>query len=127
MMSSDQRQKHLQKVWSMQCTPFEANTASAATSGNMLICIHLSIPAGRLGITTLSFELLERTWNKGENLLNATKSIRVAPGMQDTMCIVSKSGSLTSFVTQRRETLPAMKLAWHGNHNSYMLSCPGGC
>ena len=57
--------KHL-KVRSMQCTPFEADTASSGDGKQM----SLSIPPDKSGITTLSSELLERTWNKAEKLLS---------------------------------------------------------
>lgn len=88
MMSCDQRQRHLKKVRSMQCTPFEADTASSGDGKQK----SLSIPPDKSGITTLSSELLERTWNKAEKLLNTAGSVCGAPGMQDAMCVASESG-----------------------------------
>ena len=99
MMSSDQRQKHLKKVWSMQSTSFEAD--AVASGGDKLKC--LSIPPDRSGITTLSSELLERTWNKAEKLLNTAGSICGAPGMQDAMCVASESGSKPHIVCRNKK------------------------
>ena len=98
-MSCDQRQRHLKKVRSMQCTPFEADTASSGDGKQR----SLSIPPDKSGITTLSSELLERTWNKAEKLLSTAGSVCGAPGMQDAMRVASESGGKPHIVCKAKE------------------------
>ena len=88
----------------MQCTPFEADTASSGDGKQK----SLSIPPDKSGITTLSSELLERTWNKAEKLLSTAGSVCGAPDMQDAMCVASESGGKPNRV-------------WLGNPRSYAL------
>lgn len=99
LMSSDQRQKHLRRVWGMQSTSFEAEAAA----GGDTTLKSLSIPPDKSGITTLSSELLERTWNKAEKLLNTAGSICGAPGMQDAMCVASDSGGKPHIVCKNKK------------------------
>ena len=80
----------------MECASFEADAVSSGD--NKLKC--QSIPPDRSSTTTLSSELLERTWNKAKRLLNTPGSICGAPGMQDGskphIVCKNKKGSFTS-------------------------------
>lgn len=99
MMSCEQRQRHL-IVLTMQSTQFEASTPSSNGSNN---CNCLSIPPEKSGITTLSPELLKRTWMKAERLLNTSGSVCVAPGMEDGMCVASETRSKPHIVSKSKE------------------------
>ena len=81
----------------MQCTSFETYTVSAVGDTTVR---RLSIPPERSGITTISPELLERTWKKAEKLLNTPGSICMAPGMPDAMCVASESGMKPHIVSK---------------------------
>ena len=54
-------------------------------------------------ITTLSFELLGRTWNNAEKLLNTAGSVCGAPGMQDAMYVASESGGKPHIVCKTKK------------------------
>ena len=69
MMSADQRQRHLKKVFSLECMPLDSEFVSMVDTGKVATK-RMSIPADRCGITTISSELLEKTWDKAEKLLN---------------------------------------------------------
>ena len=101
VMSCEQRQKHLRKVFGMHCIPVETDTVASAEGGIPPgeVVKRLSIPPERSGITTISPELLERTWRKAEKLLTTTGSICMAPGMSDAMCVASETGSKPHIVS----------------------------
>ena len=88
MMSTEQRQKHLKKIFLIESSVFEMEEKSLEKNGK-----NLSILPGKCGITTLSSELLEKTWRKAEKLLNTPGSICSAPGLTDSMCVASDTGS----------------------------------
>jgi len=58
----------------------------------------LSVTSERSGIANLSSEKLEHVWSKAKKLLNAEGSVCAAPGMCDTMCVESETGSRPHFV-----------------------------
>ena len=83
----------------MQCTSFEADAASSGDSKLK----SLSVPPDKSGITSLSSELLERTWSKAKKVLNTAGSICAAPGMEDAMCVASESGSKPHIVCKTKK------------------------
>lgn len=71
VMSSEQRQKHLSKVFRMKSKPVDSNLAvRASPSSNVL-----SISPEESGITTISAVLLERIWRKAEKLLSTPERV----------------------------------------------------
>ena len=70
-MSSEQRKKHLAKVFKMCCMPVEINVdvSFTAASAPLAAVKHLSVPLERCEITTISSQLLVSTWKKAEKLL----------------------------------------------------------
>lgn len=100
MMSCEQRQRHLKKVHTLQCTQFERSTPSSR-GGHSRRC--MSIQPEQSGIGTLSPELLRRTWMKAERLLNSAGSICPAPGMEDGTCVASETGSRPHIVSRSKK------------------------
>lgn len=96
MMSCEQRQRHLKKVVTLQCTQFESSTPSSSGGHSHR---SMSIQPEKSGIGTISSELLRRTWIKAEKLLNSSGSICPAPGMEDGVCVASETGSKPHIVS----------------------------
>lgn len=101
-MTMEQRQAHLKKVFSMVCVPLESETSHSIDSG-MVSATHLSVSPEKSGITAISPESLENTWKKAEKLLNTDGSICKAPGMPDSMCVASASGSRPHIVSKTKK------------------------
>ena len=55
------------------------------------------------GISHLSSELIQKTWEKAERLLNSPGSICDGPGMKDAMCIASDTGSKPHIVMKTKK------------------------
>ncbi len=102
LMSSDQRQRHLKKVFSMECMPMELEPESSGDPGEIMTR-RLAVTADRCGITTISSELLETTWKKAEKLLNTAGSLCKAPGMLDSMYVASATGSRPHVVSKTKK------------------------
>ena len=96
MMSADQRQL------SLECMPLDSKFVSMVDTGKVATK-RMSIPADRCGISTISSELLEKTWDKAEKLLNTEGSLCKAPGMSDAMCVASSTGSRPHIVCKTKK------------------------
>ena len=130
MMSPQQRQKHLKKVFQQSCIPYQCNQQTASTRKSTSEAVsknassnppsseqsiswpstkqHLSIPVQQSGITNISADMLTCMWEKAERLLNAQGNICSAPGMPDSFCVASEGlvkgeGSLMSLPEVRKE------------------------
>ena len=80
LMSSQQRDKHLKRVFDKACMPVEADAPIATdVVAECSQVRQLSISPEGLGILTISPEQLERTWEKAKRLLNSSGSICKAP------------------------------------------------
>ena len=88
----------------LECTPVESSVPEAID----VMTEHrqgkqLSISPERSGITNISPEQLERTWDKAKRLLNSPGSICKAPGMSDAMCVASETGSRHHIVSKAKK------------------------
>ena len=126
-MSSEQKEKHLAKVFTMCCMPFEVSidvSFTAANAAPLAVAKHLSVPPERCRITTISSELLVSTWKKAEKLLNTSGNLCPTPGMSDAMCVASDTGCKPHIVSKtEKKVLHVMMDAWHGSQtNSVLMS-----
>ena len=107
LMSSQQREKHMKKVFDKPCILIEASLPSsmdpAPGCSEALSIRELSISPERSGISNISPEQLERTWKKANKLLNLPGSICKAPGICDAMCVASETGSRPHIVSKTKK------------------------
>ena len=121
MMSPEQRQKHLNKVFQQSCIPYrhdqqststskEASEVLGKTSNNpsssvqsLSVKQHLSVPVQQCGITKLSADMLTCMWEKAERILNTHGNICNTPGMPDSFCVASEGGGKPHIVTRNKK------------------------
>ena len=107
LMSSQQREKHMKKVFDKPCILIEASLPSsmdpAPGCSEAPSIRELSISPEGSGISNISPEQLERTWKKANKLLNLPGSICKAPGMCDAMCVASETGSRPHIVSKTKK------------------------
>ena len=120
MMSPEQHQKHLNKVFQQSCIPYRHDQQSTSTSegANEVVnktnnpsslvqnklCLsvkqHLSVPVQQCGATNLSVDMLTCMWEKAERLLNNHGNICSTPGMPDSFCV---GGGKPRIVTRNKK------------------------
>ena len=118
LMTKEQCQKHLKKLFDGDCYPLLAKKTTSSAHKS------LSVSPEEAGIVSLSSELIQRMWAKAERLLNISGSICNAPGMKDTMCVASDTGTRPHVITLSKKGVLVCDdacMAWKSQRIAHMF------